>query len=129
MNNIILFDGECNFCDQSVQFIMKRDVHELYKFASIQGEVGQQLVKKYRIAANLDSLIVVSNNKCYFKSTAALNICRNLNGGWKLLRFLFIVPRPIRDFFYDIFAKNRYKWFGKKNSCMLPTPEIRKRFL
>jgi predicted DCC family thiol-disulfide oxidoreductase YuxK len=129
MNNIILFDGECNFCDHSVQFIIKRDKKAVYKFASIQSDAGQEILKKHSVPLNIDSIILVEDNKCYYKSTAALRICKNLNGGWKLFYRLLIVPKPLRDYFYSIVAKNRYKWFGKKDSCILPSPEIRKRFL
>jgi predicted DCC family thiol-disulfide oxidoreductase YuxK len=129
MVNIILFDGECNFCDHSVQFIIKRDKKALHNFASIQSDAGQELIRKYRVPADIDSIILVKANKCYYHSSAALRICSDLDGGWKLLYCLVIVPKPIRDFFYRIVAKNRYKWFGKKDSCMLPSPDIRKRFL
>lgn len=131
MNKIILFDGECNFCDQSVQFIIKRDPEGYYKFASLQSVAGQKILKEYSLPDNIDSFILIDNNQYYFKSSAALRVCKNLNlnGLWKLFYLLLIVPRPIRDFFYEIIAKNRYKWFEKKEICMLPTPDIRKRFL
>ena len=129
MERIILFDGECNFCDHSVQFIIKRDPQGLFKFASLQSDVGKELLTKYNAPSNLDSIVLIENNKCYFESSAALRICRNLKGLWKVFSFLLIVPRSVRNFFYKIIAKNRYKWFGKKESCMLPSPEQRKRFL
>lgn len=129
MNDIILFDGECNFCDQSVQFIIKRDKKALYSFASLQSKVGQQLVNTYQVPANLDSLILIKNNSYYTMSSAALRICRHLSGGWKLFSLLLLIPKPIRNYFYKIIAKNRYKWFGKKETCMLPTLEMKKRFL
>lgn len=129
MNNIILFDGECHFCDYSVQFIIKRDKRALYKFASIQSDAGKELYRKHSVPAEIDSLILVKDDKCYFKSSAALTICKNLDGGWKLFYGLIMVPRPIHDYFYGIVAKNRYKWFGKKDSCILPSPEVRNRFL
>jgi predicted DCC family thiol-disulfide oxidoreductase YuxK len=129
VNNIILFDGECNFCDHSVQFIIKRDKKALYKFASIQSDAGQKILRKHSVPANINSFIFVEDNKCSFKSTAALRICKNLKGGWKLFYYLLVVPKPLRDYFYGIVAKNRYKWFGKKDNCILPSPEIRKRFL
>jgi predicted DCC family thiol-disulfide oxidoreductase YuxK len=129
LDNIILFDGECNFCDRSVQFIIKRDKKAIYKFASLQSEPGQKLIQTHNVPPNTDSMILVQRNKCYYRTSAALRICKDLGGGWKLLYGLLIVPRPVRDFFYRILAKNRYKWFGKKQSCLLPSPEIRKRFL
>lgn len=129
MNNIILFDGECNFCDRSVQFIIKRDKHAVYKFTSIQSDTGQSIVKKLAVPQDIDSMILVKNETCYYKSSAALRICKNLKGTWKLFYFCLLVPKPIRDHFYDVISKNRYKWFGKKDSCTLPSPEIRNRFL
>ena len=129
VNNIILFDGLCNFCDQSVQFIIKRDKHAQYKFTSIQGDAGQEIIKKHNIPTGIDSLILIENDTYYYKSTAALRICKKLSGGWKLVSTLLIFPKPIRDSVYGIIAKNRYKWFGKKDQCILPPPEIRNRFL
>ncbi|WP_139192820.1 thiol-disulfide oxidoreductase DCC family protein [Anaerobacillus arseniciselenatis] len=129
MNNIVLFDGECNFCDRSVHFIIKRDKKALYKFASIQSSAGQNIIKKYGVPTNVDSLVVVETERFYLKSTAALKICKNLDGVWKLFYSLLIVPRPLRDFIYEFIARNRYKWFGKKDKCMVPSAEIRKRFL
>lgn len=129
VNNIILFDGECNFCNRSVQFIIKRDKRAIYKFASIQSDTGQELLNKHHVPTNIDSLILIENLSYYTKSSAALKICRHLNGGWKLLYGLLLAPKPLRDYAYSIIARNRYKWFGKKDACMLPSPEIRKRFL
>lgn len=129
MKKLILFDGECNFCDRSVQFIIKRDPKAYFKFSSIQSEIGQSLRKRNNIPQQIDSLVLIDDNKWYCKSSAVLRVCRNLSGLWKICVFFLIVPRPIRDFFYEIIAKNRYKWFGKKDSCMLPASEIRDRFL
>jgi predicted DCC family thiol-disulfide oxidoreductase YuxK len=129
MNGIVLFDGICNFCNQSVQFIIKKDPKGYYKFASLQSDIGQKFLEKYKISHDIDSIILIDNEECYFKSSAALHICRNLKGVWKLLYLLLIIPRPLRDFFYEIIAKNRYKWFGKRESCMLPAPGVKERFL
>ncbi|PFJ42796.1 thiol-disulfide oxidoreductase DCC family protein [Bacillus thuringiensis] len=126
---IVLFDGECNFCDRSVQFIIKRDPIGLFKFASLQSDIGKELLNKYNAPNDLSSFVLIENNNCYLKSSAALRVSKNLKGAWKLFYFLLVVPKPLRDYFYSIIAKNRYKWFGKKDSCMLPSPEIRKRFL
>ena len=122
MNKIVLFDGECNVCDHSVQFIMKRDQKAIFKFASLQSDAGKESLKKFQVPANIDSLILIEGNKCYFRSSAALRICKNLRGIWKLIYCLLIIPRPFRDAVYDILAKNRYKWFGKKDHCMMPIP-------
>lgn len=129
MDNIILFDGVCHFCDRSVQFIIKRDRAGFYKFASLQSDIGQELLVDHRVLIDIDSFILIKNNKVYTKSTAALHVTRHLDGPWKALFPFIIIPRPIRDFFYNIIAKNRYKWFGKKDSCTLPSPDIRERFL
>ncbi|MFU0789511.1 thiol-disulfide oxidoreductase DCC family protein [Virgibacillus proomii] len=129
MDKIILFDGICNFCDRSVQFILKRDKQEQFLFASLQGGVGQKLFKKYRIPSNMNSLVLLDGEKYYVKSTAALRICKELAGVWKLLYGLIIIPRPIRDFVYQFIANHRYQWFGQKKSCSLPSAKTRKRFL
>ncbi|WP_345240361.1 thiol-disulfide oxidoreductase DCC family protein [Pontibacillus salipaludis] len=129
MNGIVLFDGECNFCDQSVQFIIKRDPQGYFSFASLQSEVGQDLLKKYEIPADTDSFVLIEDGRAYTKSSAALRVCKHLKGAWKTFRLFAIVPKFVRDAAYEIFAKNRYKWFGKKDSCMLPSKDIRKRFL
>jgi predicted DCC family thiol-disulfide oxidoreductase YuxK len=129
MRRIILFDGVCNFCDSSVKFIIKRDPKGYFKFAPLQGETGRNLLKEFDLTENLDSIVYIEDNRFYKKSAAALRICKSLKGAWRLFVILKILPSPIRDYFYDIIAKNRYKWFGKKDSCMIPTPEIRSRFL
>lgn len=129
LDKIILFDGDCNFCDASVQFIIKRDPQALFKFASLQSKSGFSLLEQYNIPTDIDSFLFIEDGKWYTQSTAALKVSKNLNGCWKLLYPLIIIPRPFRDFFYNMMAKNRYKWFGKKDHCTLPTPDMKKRFL
>ncbi|MYL33582.1 DUF393 domain-containing protein [Pontibacillus yanchengensis] len=129
VNKIILFDGECNFCDVSVQFILKRDKQEQFTFASLQGEHGQKLLKQHGISSSVDSFVLVDDKQIHFQSTAALKVCKELAGAWKLLYVFIVIPKPIRDKVYNFVANNRYKWFGKKNQCALPSPETRKRFL
>lgn len=129
MNNIILFDGECNFCDHGVQFIIKRDPTGIYKFASLQSTMGLKLLKEHHVPEDVDSFILIEDNKYHEKSSAALRVCKNLTGIWKLFFIFLLIPKPLRDIVYDVIAKNRYKWFGKKNSCMIPSPEIRARFI
>lgn len=130
MNPTILFDGECNFCDSSVQFIIKRDPKGLFHFASLQSDVGQELLKKYDVSRDVDSMVLIEKDKVYYKSAAALRIARHLKGAWKLAYAAIIVPSPLRNTIYDFIARNRYKWFGKKEeACMLPSPAIRQRFL
>ncbi|ASV66642.1 MULTISPECIES: thiol-disulfide oxidoreductase DCC family protein [Cytobacillus] len=129
MSKIILFDGECNFCDQSVQFILKRDHQGDFYFASLQGENGQSLLRKHEIDPATDSFIYIEDDRAYDQSTAVIKVLQQLRGMWKLIAAFSIIPKPIRDKMYQFIAKRRYKWFGKKESCRLPSPEIRKRFL
>lgn len=124
---IILFDGICNFCDASVQFIMKRD-NGAFKFASLQSDIGQELVTRHKLQG-IDSLVLIEEDKAYTKSTAALRIAKRLKGLWSVLYIGIIIPKPLRNPLYDLFAKNRYRLFGKKDACMLPTKEERARFL
>lgn len=129
MHPVILFDGVCNFCDASVQFILERDDKEMFRFASLQSDAGQELLKKYNVADDVDSMILIEDGNVYYKSAAALRISRHLKGLWKLLYVLILVPAPVRNIVYDLIAKNRFKWFGQKDSCMLPPPNVRRRFL
>lgn len=128
MSAIVLFDGVCNFCDGSVNFIIEHDKKDYFKFTPLQSEIGQEFVKKFSLSG-IDSVILVEDEKFYTHSTAALKIARQLGGIWSLLYAFIIIPKPIRDFFYKLFAKNRYKFFGKKDECMIPTPEVRAKFL
>jgi predicted DCC family thiol-disulfide oxidoreductase YuxK len=107
MERIFLFDDECNFCDQTVQFIIKRDPNGLFKFASLQSNIGKDLLKKYNPPNDIDSSFLIEDNNCYFKSSAFLRVCKNLKGVWKLLYFILIIPKPLRDYVYGIIAKNR----------------------
>ena len=124
---IILFDGECNFCDASVQFIIKRD-YGTFHFASLQSEVGKQLVERFQLHG-IDSVVLIENDRAYTKSTAALRITKQLRLLWRLCYVMIVLPKPIRDSIYDLIARNRYKWFAKKEVCMLPSEKDRKRFL
>lgn len=129
LDKIVLFDGECNLCDRTVQFIIKRDKKESFRFASIQSSIGQSLLNKLEVPNDINSFILIDENKSYIKSTAALRVCKELRGVWKLLYIFIFIPRPLRDMLYTLIAKNRYKWFGKKDNCILPTPEMKNRFL
>ncbi len=127
---LVLFDGVCNFCNFWVQFALKRDQKGKLQFTSLQGETAHQLLPQYNIDPTiLTSVIFIDHGKVYRESSAALRVCRYLDGGWKLLYGLIIIPVFIRDGIYKWIGRNRYKWFGKTESCMLPTPEQRKRFL
>ncbi|MBS4177559.1 thiol-disulfide oxidoreductase DCC family protein [Lederbergia citrea] len=129
MNPVILFDGDCNFCDSSVQFIINRDPVGYFHFTSLQSEIGQSLLIKYNVPPHMDSIILIEDGKVSYKTSAALRICKHLNSPWKLFYIFIVIPAPIRNLLYNIIAKYRYKWFGKKQSCILPSPNIRKRFL
>ena len=126
---IVLFDGVCNFCESSVQFILRHDKSNTLKFASLQTALGKRLLEEYHMPATLEGVVFVENGKAYFKSAAAFRIARYFEGIWKGLRIFSLLPTFVTDFFYDVIAANRYKWFGKKDSCMIPSPEIRSRFL
>ena len=129
MTAIVLFDGECNFCDSSVQFIIKRDPDGFFQFAALQSEIGEELKKKHQIPDRLDSIIVIENNTVYDSSDAALFISKHLNGLWKCFYIVKLIPKSLRNSVYKIIAKNRYNWFGKKDFCVIPSPDIRNRFL
>jgi len=130
VRKIILFDGVCNLCNHSVQFIIKNDHHALFSFASLQSEGAAHLLSEFNLSSNqLDSVIYLEGKKLYTESTAALKIAKHLKSPWKFAYVFIIVPTPLRNFFYKIIAKNRYKWFGKQNECMIPTPDMKKRFI
>ena len=130
MSAIILFDGVCNFCNGSVNFIIDRDPQAYFKFAPLQSEVGEKLLKENGVdKIETDSVVLIEDGKVYTRTTAALRIARKLSGYWSYFYHFNIVPPPLRDVFYDLFAKYRYKMFGKQDACRLPTPEIRARFL
>lgn len=127
---IVLFDGECNLCNSSVQFIIKRDQQKQFRFASLQGKKGQQVLRQFHLPADsFNSFLLLDGDTLYTKSTGALRMLRALGGGWQLLYAFIIVPKFIRDGVYNWVSRNRYKWFGKRNECMIPTPELRERFL
>jgi predicted DCC family thiol-disulfide oxidoreductase YuxK len=130
MGAIVLFDGVCNFCNASVNFIIERDKAGYFKFAPLQSEIGEELTAKHGIdRASTDSVIVVEGERVFTYSSAGLHIARKLDGLWKLAYVFVIVPKPLRDLAYKLFAKNRYRLFGKQDACMMPTPEVRARFL
>ena len=127
---IVLFDGVCNLCNSSVQFIIKKDKKKQFRFASLQGNFGQAFLKKHTLPAdNFNSFILLEDDKIYSRSTGALRMMKHLGGVWSLSYGFIILPKFIRDSVYNWVARNRYKWFGKKDSCMLPTPDLKERFL
>tara|TARA_R100000935_G_scaffold24476_1_gene44026 strand:- start:142 stop:561 length:420 start_codon:yes stop_codon:yes gene_type:complete len=128
---IILFDGVCNLCNNAINFVITHDKKDIFRYASLQSDLGIQLVKERGIdPAKLDSIILIEPGVVYYeKSTAALNIAKELSGGYSLMRVFLYLPSGFRDAIYNIIANNRYKWFGKKDSCMIPTPELKSKFL
>jgi predicted DCC family thiol-disulfide oxidoreductase YuxK len=127
---ILLFDGVCNLCTGSVQFIIRRDPKANIQFASLQSAKGKELLKTYNLPQNeLKSLVFIEKGKAYTRSTGALMVTRYLSGAWPLLYSFIIFPAFIRNALYDFVGKNRYKWFGEKNECWVPTPELKKRFI
>jgi len=128
--NIVLFDGICNLCNKTVQFIIRRDKKSKFRFASLQSEVGQQLLVQISFTfREINTLVYISENKFYSKSTAVLRIMRNLDGAWPLFYGFIIIPRFVRDRVYNFVAARRYKYFGKRESCMIPSAENKGRFL
>lgn len=127
---LILFDGVCNLCTGSVQFVLKRDSKKQFRFASLQSETGQKILKTLGLSTmELKTFLLVEEGRAYFKSTGFLRVTRRLRPFWPLLTVFVIVPRFIRDAIYDFIARHRYRWFGKKEACWVPTPELRERFL
>ena len=127
---IIFFDGICNLCTGTVQFVIKHDPEHHFRFASLQSEAGQQLLKEYNLSTTeFGSFILWENGKVYTRSSAALRVTKKLNGLWPALFSFMIVPPFIRNAVYDFVAGNRYKWFGKKEACWIPTPELQKLFI
>lgn len=127
---VILFDGICNFCNGIVKFILRRNKKTDIHFAALQSEAGHKLLEKYKLPVNeMETIVFIENDKAYTQSTAALRICRHLRGLWPLCYGFVIVPKFIRDGIYKWIAKNRYKWFGVREECMIPTPEMKTRFL
>ena len=127
---IVLFDGVCNFCDASVNFMIRNDRRRYFRFAPLQSEAGARLQSKYGIdPSQLETFVVIERERAHLRSTAALKIVRRLGGLYPVLYAAIVVPRPVRDFLYDQFAKRRYRWFGQKEECMVPTAEVKGRFL
>jgi len=127
---IVLFDGVCNLCIGIVNFIIKRDSKEKFKFAALQSESGQAMLKKFNLPTNnFGSFIFIKREKYFIKSTAGLHVLKEIGGVWKLFYILIIIPRPLRDGIYTIIARTRYRIFGKQDTCITPTPEVRQRFL
>jgi predicted DCC family thiol-disulfide oxidoreductase YuxK len=127
---VILFDGICNFCNSAVNFTIKRDNKAIIQYAPLQSEKGRMFLRQYNLPVDeMKSFVFIEDGKVYTGSSASLRVCRYLRGFWPICYLFIIVPRFIRDGLYNFVAKNRYKWFGMRQECMVPTPDVRKRFL
>ncbi|HEX8853417.1 MAG TPA: thiol-disulfide oxidoreductase DCC family protein [Pyrinomonadaceae bacterium] len=131
---VLLYDGVCGFCNKTVQMILDHDRKGAMRFAALQSDYGRVVVERHPELRGVDSVVYVEHSegggeRVHVRSDAALRVLKYLGGFWKLLLVAYILPRPVRDFFYDLFARNRYRLFGKYESCRLPPPEVRSRFL
>jgi predicted DCC family thiol-disulfide oxidoreductase YuxK len=130
IQDVLLFDGVCNLCNGAVNFIIDHDPKAHFKFAALQSDYGQaQLTTLGYDTEEFDSLVLLSKGEVYIKSTAALKIARKLSGLWPVLSIFLVLPPVLRDWAYNIIAKNRYSWWGKRDSCRMPTPALRQRFM
>ncbi len=128
--DIVIFDGVCNFCIGAVNFIIKRDPKGVFAFTPMQSDIAKTLMKKHQVKEEgLDTFLLIKDGDCYVRTDAVLEISKNLTGLWHLFSIFKILPRPTRDYFYRLLARNRYNLFGKRKSCLIPTPEIRRRFI
>lgn len=127
---IILFDGVCNFCNRSINFIIRQDKKKQFRFAPLQSEAGKKLLEKHHLTStDLSSFVLIENGNAYKKTTAALRVANYFPLYWRWTNIFWILPAAIRDIAYNLIARNRYKWFGKKDSCMIPSGELKSRFL
>jgi predicted DCC family thiol-disulfide oxidoreductase YuxK len=125
---VLLFDGVCTLCNGFVQFVIQRDPAGRFQFATLQSDAARRLLQAAPQPLP-DTLVLVENGRVFLRSTAALRVARGLKFPWPLAFVLVVVPRPLRDWVYDVVARNRYRWFGRRDVCMVPTPELRARFL
>jgi predicted DCC family thiol-disulfide oxidoreductase YuxK len=127
---IILFDGVCNFCNSAVNFVIERDNKKAFRFAPLQSAAGQILLNQYGLStSDLKSFVLIEDNEAFTETTAALRVTKYLYTPWPMMQAFLVLPTFLRDPVYNFIARNRYKWFGKKEECMVPTPELRSRFL
>ena len=127
---VILFDGVCNYCNSIVNFVIRHDKHNRLLFAPLQSQTGQELLRTYHLpVGDFNSFVFISEQKAWLRSSAALQVLRQLPWYWQWTRAFWIIPQFIRDAVYNLIARNRYRWFGKKETCMIPTPDVKARFL
>jgi predicted DCC family thiol-disulfide oxidoreductase YuxK len=127
---VVLFDGVCNLCAGAVTFLIRRDPEAVFRFAPLQSDIGERLAEEHDIPTeDLETVALIENGRCYTKSSAALRAARHLGGVYRLFGLFWFVPKVVRDWVYDIVASHRYEWFGKRDACLMPTDDIRDRFL
>jgi predicted DCC family thiol-disulfide oxidoreductase YuxK len=127
--SVILFDGVCNVCSGFVQFVIERDPAGRFQFGALQSDEGQRLLASIGHSSHLDTMVLVEQGRVFTRSAAALRVVRSLRFPWPLVYALVAVPAPLRDRLYDFFARHRYEWFGRRDRCLVPTPEIERRFI
>jgi predicted DCC family thiol-disulfide oxidoreductase YuxK len=128
--NILLFDGICNLCNGAVRFVIERDPARKFKFAALQSVTGRQWLEKMGLTEeNTDSFVFIQGDHYYLRSSAALRVLKEIGGGWKIFYVFMIIPKPLRDFVYNLVARSRYRIFGKRETCMVPTPDLQDRFI
>jgi predicted DCC family thiol-disulfide oxidoreductase YuxK len=128
--NIILFDGKCKLCDFSVNFLLDRDDKDIFRFCTIQSDVGKEILKYHKLPENdISTVVLIENDKAYTKSTAALQSINKIKRPWKYISYLLIIPQFIRDPIYDVIAKNRYHMFGQNTKCRIMTDDIKHKFI
>lgn len=130
MSDIVIFDGVCNLCVRSVKFIINHEADQSVRFTPLQSPAGARLLREFGFdPEDAKSFVLVADGKPYVRSDAAIRVARHLRGGWRLVGAIKIIPRPIRNWTYDVIARNRYRWFGRSEACMVPTPELLSRFV
>ena len=130
MGDVVIFDGVCNLCAHSVKFILNHEAEPKLRFVAMQSPAGARMMREFGFSPeDAKTFVLVADGRPHVKSDAAVRVARYLRGAWKLLGVVRVLPRPIRDWAYDVVARNRYRWFGRAESCMVPTAEIRARFI
>lgn len=130
MNDVVIFDGLCNLCAHCVRFVLAHEADHILRFTPAQSRAGARLMRELGLdPEDAKTFVLISNGKAYVKSEAAIQVVGHLRGKWKLLYAIKTIPRPIRDWAYDVIARKRYRWFGRSAACMVPTPEVRARFI
>lgn len=129
-DSLVVFDGVCNLCSALVQFVIRHDPAAKFRFAAIQSEIGREISQSYGLdPADLQTFVFISDGKMHVRSDAAIEVVSRFGGAWRFFTVFRLVPRVARDWIYSVIARNRYRWFGRKDVCMIPTPEIKERFL